>query len=342
MGEYQALMRLDKDEKNSVVPLIMIPPVEFDFEEKRPKKTVQEHIEPFGKRLKSKWDSRKIFIDIHDSLEAESMDNGESVLRFIFSETKAKKCHGIPVVGFSRGDNYLDEVKQIIAESNVGVMLRVGLTDLMTPTLNSNIDRILKRLAVEVSQVDLLIDLAEPDSFEPYNVFAKALSTRILTISSLDKFRSFIISGMSLKLAEFKKPGGQAIRHEWKLYKELVDMLKLKRTPTYSDYTIESPKFTEMDMRMMKPAGKIVYSCNDIWYVVKGNAFRGNEEQMYGHCHTIINSGYYCGERYSYGDKKINDTNIQRNNTGNLGTWKQVGVNHHITMVVEQLSSFHV
>ena len=50
-GEYQALTRLDNQIKGQINPLIVVPPVEFDFEEWRAKKTVQEHIEPFAKRF---------------------------------------------------------------------------------------------------------------------------------------------------------------------------------------------------------------------------------------------------------------------------------------------------
>ena len=342
MGEYQALMRLKKIQKDNIVPLLMVPPVEYDFEEMRPKKTVQEHIETFGDRLKLKWNKRPAFIDLHESLESESMDNGESILTYIFSEIKEKKCHGIPVVNFSRTDEYINDLKLITSEMQTGVMIRIGLTDLMTPVLNSNIAKIKSSLNLDNSQIDLLIDIAEPDSFEPYSVFANALSMKIKSIVGLCEFRSFIISGMSLKLSEIKKPGGELPRHEWHLYKELVSKLQSTRTPTYSDYTIETPQFVSMDMRMMKPAGKIVYAREDFWYVVKGTSFRGNEVQMYDHCSTIIHSGHFCGTSYSYGDEKINDTNNLRNNTGNLGTWKQVGVNHHITMTVEQVSNFHV
>ena len=169
MGEYQALMRLKKIQKDNIVPLLMVPPVEYDFEEMRPKKTVQEHIETFGDRLKLKWNKRPAFIDLHESLESESMDNGESILTYIFSEIKEKKCHGIPVVNFSRTDEYINDLKLITSEMQTGVMIRIGLTDLMTPVLNSNIAKIKSSLNLDNSQIDLLIDIAEPDSFEPYS-----------------------------------------------------------------------------------------------------------------------------------------------------------------------------
>lgn len=113
------------------------------------------------------------------------------------------------------------------------------------------------------------------------------------------------------------------------------------RAPTFGDYTIETPDFTNQDMRMIKPAGKIVYTSDDVWFVSKGTAYRDNPAQMAAHCRAIIQSGHYCGDSYSYGDKRISDTMKKIANTGNLSTWKQVGVNHHLTKVAEQLSNFH-
>ena len=46
-GEYQALWRLSSAVKKQVVPLITVPPVEFDFELWQPKKSCQDHVHPF-------------------------------------------------------------------------------------------------------------------------------------------------------------------------------------------------------------------------------------------------------------------------------------------------------
>jgi len=75
-GEYQALLRLDDGVKDAILPLFVIPPVEYDFEDEKPKKTVQEHISPFALRYKTKWGKRLSLIDLHESLELELMDDG--------------------------------------------------------------------------------------------------------------------------------------------------------------------------------------------------------------------------------------------------------------------------
>ena len=75
MGEYQALSRLSDEAKARVVPFIVVPEIEFDFEEWAPKKTVQEHVEPFAKRFKQKWGMRPAWIDVHPKINTEIMDD---------------------------------------------------------------------------------------------------------------------------------------------------------------------------------------------------------------------------------------------------------------------------
>ena len=64
MGEYQALARLTDPAKDRLTPLLEIPPVGFDFETGRNKESADDHLGDFGKRLRSKWQSRRCFVDL--------------------------------------------------------------------------------------------------------------------------------------------------------------------------------------------------------------------------------------------------------------------------------------
>ena len=260
MGEYQALFRLSDAQKDAITPLIMIPPREYDFEELRMKKTIHEHIEPFAKRMLNKWGTRPAIIDIHDSLEEAIMNSGDRVYPYIFEKLRELECNAIPVINFRRGGLFSSDIIQLIATDSQGVALRISLEDLMTPSINSDISSKLYELQVNRSETDLIIDLQEPESFEPYTDFSAALASTIGDIDHLTQFRSFVITGMSLKLSNIKKPGNVTPRHEWNLYKQLAADLVDLRVPSYGDYTIETPQFAEQDMRKMKPAGKIVYT----------------------------------------------------------------------------------
>jgi hypothetical protein len=340
-GEYQSLLKLESSIKDRVVPLLIIPPQEYDFEEQEMKKTVHEHIETFPKRLKSKWGARLAFLDIHESLEGEVMNDGRPVIDYLLQESKAFGGNVRPVVSLKKGPAYLASVKSYLSSSGQGVVLRVKLEELMSPAVNAEASKLLSYLNISWPEVDLIFDLGNPGNFEPYNVFAGAISGAILRIVGCGAARSKIILATSLKLSDVKKPGGVLLRHEWCLYREMrAELGKYNIVPCFGDYTIETPDFAPgMDMRMAKPGGKIVYTTIDSWIVPKGGAFRNDASQMIGHCIAVMSSGHFMGRSYSKADERIENTANKVENCGNLSTWKFVGVNHHITFVVRQLAS---
>lgn len=169
-GEYQALMRLKTEVKDSLLPLIVVPPVEYDFEEERPKKTVQEHIEPFAKRYGAKWGKRNSLIDLHESLEGGVMDNGSLVIIHIFDALRSASLNAVPVVKISHDGDYLRAIKSIVSVDNKGVAIRVKMPHLMSPVLDRNIQELVDYLGLNYPNVDLVIDLEVPQSFEPYSV----------------------------------------------------------------------------------------------------------------------------------------------------------------------------
>ena len=56
------------------------------------------------------------------------------------------------------------------------------------------------------------------------------------------------------------------------------------RKPAYGDYGIESPEFIELDMRVIKPAAKLIYATSNGWEVQKGGPFRDDPSQMKDQC----------------------------------------------------------
>jgi len=340
-GEYQALLRLDDGVKDAILPLFVIPPVEYDFEDEKPKKTVQEHISPFALRYKTKWGKRLSLIDLHESLELELMDDGSPVVEFVFESLHVEGLNAVPVAKLSHGDSYIESIKRISEKSQAGAAFRVGFEHLMKPSLDQELQALIKGVGLDRNEIDLIIDLGVPQKFEPYFAFAKALAAALNKVSGINEFRSFFVAGMSLNLSEIKKPGGEPVRHEWFLYQEIVKCLKGIRVPDYGDYTIENPEFISQDMRLLNPAGKVVYTTEKTWFIPKGNSFRDNRAQMVSHCERVVSSGYFSGKDYSDGDKRIFNTANYIEGTGNQGTWKQAGVSHHIVFVVNQIARFH-
>jgi hypothetical protein len=215
------------------------------------------------------------------------------------------------------------------------------MEELMHPDVSSHIADLIKNHGLTYGDIDLIIDLGVPQSFEPYSVFAKALSKRIKSVTGIEAFRSLVVTGTSIDMSIVKPPGTAIPRHEWGLYKELVKEIGETRLPTYGDYCIEPPGYSSMDMRLIKPAAKVIYTTDNSWFIRKGSAFRDNPKQMVQLCKDVIASGFYKGTHYSWGDEVIDDTAKMLKGSGNMTTWKQVGFSHHITFVTEQLSNHY-
>ena len=298
-SEYQALFKLKKEVKDLIIPYIIMPPIEYDFEEKRLKKTIQEHIEPMPKRLKEKWGSRLALLDFHESIEQEIMDSGENVIKYLYTRALAMGCKLIPVVSLKKSNWYLQEIKSIIKTQNCGLAFRLSLEDLHNPKLNSDIVQILNFFDLTTSDIDLIIDLRTPDKFEPYPLFSNLIFMKINKINNLKSYRSFIIAAHSLNLREVKQPGGLFTRHEWMLYPYFINKFKDK-LPTFGDYTTDNIEFLPpMDMRKVSPSAKLIYTLPQHWQVLKAKAFRGNEIQMVSLCTNIVSLPGYKGVPHS-------------------------------------------
>ena len=340
-GEYQALLKLSDAAKDRIVPLITIPPLEFDFEDNEAKKTVQAHVGPFPKRYKDKWKKRKAWIDVDASIQRAKMDNGLTVFAHVFEELRKFGAEAVPVASLDCEADVISILSNIVAMDEKGAAIRARLEHLMLPNFAKELVGLTASLKADLNQTDLIVDLGTP-AYEPYVAFAGALAVALSKIPNLEAFRSFVIIGTAFpdSLKEVAVPGGFVDRHDWKFYRALVGHLPPKmRRPTFGDYTIVHPAFVaSIDMRIIKPGGKLVYTTKEQWMIRKGGAFRDNPKQMRGHCDHVVKSGHFRGPAFSFGDDYIQKCALKRDGPSTMTRWKTVGINHHIMHVLEDLA----
>ncbi len=341
-GEYQALARLSSAAKNRIAPFITIPEVEFDFETSQPKKSVREHVHPFAVRFNAKWGPRPAWIGVHPSIAEESMDDGRNILAYVFNALRAFEANAIPAVPLDVTLPIVTSVRAIVATDGLGVAIAIRLEDLMKSNTRSRIDGLAASLGVALNEVDLVIDLGAPN-FEPYAAFAGALIAAISRLGTLQAFRNFVVIGTAIPetFKDVAKGADQLPRHDWLFYRAFIGKMPIgMRRPNFGDYTIVHPKFKPVDMRMIKAAGKLVYTTPEAWEVRKGRAFRDNPDQMHDHCASIIASSKFNGAGYSSGDNYIAKCAIHEVGPSNQTRWKEVAINHHITHLLDEISTF--
>lgn len=342
LAERQALAALSDEAKDSIVPLITIPDLEYDFEDSEPKKDVGEHVGPFPKRYKEKWGTRKAWIDADLKIQAETMPDGRPVFTYVFDEIRKFKADAIPIASLDCSAKVIGQIAAIVAIDKKGVCIRARIEHVMKAGFSTSLDALLKSLKAAPGETDLVIDLGTPN-YEPYTAFAAALAGALAKIPSLGAYRNVILVGCAFpdSLKEVATPGGFIERHDWKFYIELLAKLpKTVRPPMFGDYATVHPGFVAaMDMRKIKPAGKLVYATDGQWLVRKGGAFRDNPKQMHGHCDHVVKSGHFKGAAFSFGDDYIEKCAKKTVGPSNQTRWKCVGINHHIMHVLEEIAN---
>ncbi len=345
LAERQALAALTDNAKNSVVPLITIPDLEFDFEDGTPKRTVDEHVGTFPKRYKEKWKTRKGWIDADAKIQTELMPDGRPVFTFVFDKIRKFKADAMPVASLDCTPKVVAQIAAIVATDKKGVGVRARIEHVMKTSFGINLDALLKTLKATTEETDLIVDLGTPN-YQPYAAFAAALAVALGKIPNLPAFRNFILVGCAFPdtLSSVSSPIGYIERHDWKFYVELLTKIpKSMRSPLFGDYATVNPGFTaKMDMRKVNPAGKIVYTTTDKWFVRKGGAFRGNEKQMHKLSDEVVKSGLFRGPSFSAGDDYIDKCAKKTVGPSNQTRWKTVGINHHIMQVIGEVASLGV
>lgn len=343
MSEHQALMRLKPLVKDQITPLICLPDIEFDFEYRRPNKTVHEYILPFPEKFLNKWCNRPAWVTLSEKIATDRLDDGTHCFDYIFDTLRPHGARAIPAIPLTTDAETFAAASRAIAQDRQGVGIILRLEDLMSLGIMDRLDELTASMGLTLSETDLFIDLRAPN-FKPYTAFAKALIAALTAMGDMSLFRNLVLISTAIPrtFSDIANGTDQILRHDWLFYNTLRASLPSgMRHPVYGDYTIVHLDFVALDMRMIRPTGKMIYTMAEAWGTRKGSAFRGNEVQMHGHCQAIIGNPSFAfqGPDYSYGDNFIDKCAKHEVGASNLTRWKEVGINHHITMVVNDLAT---
>lgn len=342
-GEYQALFRLSAAVKDRVVPLITIPPVEFDFELWQPRKSIHEHVHPFIARFNAKWSKRPAWIALDKKIAEGRMDDGSHPFDYVLDGLRPNGNIAVPALPLEVDSDTMNAAARATASDGQGAAVLLRLEDLMGSSPRKAIENFAGSLDIGLDDLDVIVDL-RARNFEPYEVFATALTVALRRLGNLYEVRNFVLLGTAIResFSQLAKGSDEIPRHDWLFFKELMTAIPTgMRRPIYGDHTIVHPEFVAMDMRKVRAAGKIVYTTAETWATRKGGAFRDDPGQMHTHCAEVVKDPAFSfrGAGFSYGDKYIADCAVKAESPSNLSRWKDVAINHHITVVTEDLAT---
>jgi len=283
-------------------------------------------------------------------------------LRMEFAKTfcnSATKIHlnFIPVANLSADSgDYCKHITNLSMEhSNFRVCLRITCYEIQrVDSVNQRLDTFIQSHDYNKHKVSLLIDLKENVGFTTYDTAVK----NIYSINDLDAYEKVILAGGAFPedMTPYKIDAeiNSETRHDWIGWSTHAKESS-RSFPSYGDYTIRHPIYNESVLKHT-PSTTIKYTVPDQWRFFTSRA-RSNVDYL-TNAQSLRKLPDYLqyGANFSYGDRYIDEKGLycaehlilqQKNpgvkipGAGRTEDWLRAGINHHIAVVVDQLSRLH-
>lgn len=348
-GEFNALSKIDRDDREHLTPLIEIGPIEIDPKTGANAESLDEALEGVAAKIAKAWGSLDFcFVDLPEFETTARLEDGRHPVARFFEDAKAVDLAALPVTGLDRDAPQLDAVAGTRSVRSNGVAVRLRRPELQNPaSLEAELRRVAETLEVDLPQMDLLLDFGPILKSEAAAIRGEA-EEAIQGLPDIDSWRSLTLcAGAFPKTVSTEvKPSktGELERREWELWKVLIDGERLPRQPAFGDYGVASPEWLlGFDSEVMSPAAKIVYTREEDWLVVRGRSLKkkkyGGYKQYRALAEQIVNSGSFRGSEHCWGDDYIAKCAKGEVGTGNLQTWVTVATSHHLCVVARELAS---
>lgn len=258
----------------------------------------------------------------------------------------------VPVINLSAdSDNYQESITEFVrSHSLAGLCVRLSSVDIQdVERTNFLLRRILSKNSLDYSSISVLVDLKEETGNEMYDMAFE----NIQKIESITEYANVILAGgafpKDMSKYERSKDDNYQKRDDWLGWSSRVG--KYPVTPIFADYTIRHPIYDEVVMKYQSTA-TIKYAVADRWNIYKGA--QGEFDNYLAYASLLRETADFYGADFSAGDSFIDDKGkyfseyMEKVNkgdgkkiggTGNTEQWLCAGINHHMAVVVDQISN---
>jgi Beta protein len=344
-GEYAALEELSVDARATLMPLIEVPDVPYDYANDTRAKSLDDHVSGVAERLRRCWPNRPLYLDMPWFEENEQLEDGRVAFEGVLNDCLRLGVNAIPVVSRSNSEAYLVAAGRYARTTRQGGCIRLLIPDFDEAVdVESDIRRLLDGLgADDASSVDLVIDL---ENLAMDTARAVLVTRSIFSMMPRrDEWRRIVLAAASFPedLSDIDAATITTLpRREWDLWTTLHKRPERLPRPDiiYADYAVAHPYTKELDPRTMRMSASIRYTTPNSWIVTKGrNVRQYGFDQYFELAKDLAQHPEFQGRDFSWGDKYIADCAVGMIGPGNATTWRKVGTNHHLTLVARQVAS---
>lgn len=328
-GEQNGLVNLSDSVKNQIRPLIeiteLLPPDEICIDMK----------EVF---------QNPMYID---TVIADEDDR--DYLFSIISELNSNNLSAYPVLYY---DDFYNDLSNLVKVSDK-LCCKIDLPlDIEGPDIDEILNLMDEFYSTYNQKLDLILDIGIIENSREAALQLREALDFASNVTKFDFFDNIILSSTSFpsSLSNIHSNESKSFhRFDIKVFENFLSKTTIsKEKILYADYGVT--KFTDIDTELdfSKIGGKILdkvrYTTDTDYWVYKGKKDKRNPSNSVKYVNLakiICASPFYYGKNFSFGDGEIYDraNGLNKKKGGNHTNWVTISSNHHITVLVQQLSS---
>lgn len=341
-AEQSAIQTMSLSTRAGLTPIIQIVSIPVDLDSGDQTKTLEQHSDPALDRLVTVWGTNDAFFldpaEVAGDISATSVDGSA----YVFGQAQARNLRFIPVTGISRSTL---EIAAALAHRTHGLCLRLSANDIMRPTLANDITGLVAAHKIDVSQIDIVIDLASVYGQSSLAVLSSTM-VALNAIPTPQAWRTLTVvaSGFPEHMGVVQTFGALQIeRVEWIAWLTLhAQRTKLARLPSFGDYGIQHPEGVEgYDPRYMAMSAATRYTLNTDWLLIKGQSSKVQRMalQYPGLAHQLTQSANFYGQSHCQGCGEVHACANGAPGFGSAEVWRRIGTSHHLTVASAQVAA---
>ncbi len=297
----------------------------------------------FAHQLRKHCPLYPVSVDLHTIAPGHLTGDGSPALEALCANLRGLGIAFSPVFGFDHEPELWDRVVRIALLEGRGLTLRLKTDDLEEgEELITDLILRLSHAGIAASKTKILIDLGSIGDMDAVALVRLRGLTQdfvdlVLKASDFGLV-SVAASSMPRDVSSVSKEGVKSFyRQELPLWLNVAEGLP-SQTVAFGDYGIVHPNFTDKIIATNANA-KIRYTKGLHHHVFRGYSLREGEKykQYHGLAKRVVDSSVYLGRDYSFGDDYAWRCATFEASCGNLGTWVEADMNHHLAFVAAQM-----
>lgn len=367
-GERDAVIHLSERATNQIIPWFDVSQLDEKFrikcDEKR-EPAIESFLDKTASEIADAWsippiflESRAVFIDLPRWASNAQTENGEHIVSYLRNRLEYLGVSVNPVVRYDIWEDpvYMNAVKSIRLEKGRSFCIRLSMdadtvADIVADPdyVSEHLLDIINQLAIAPVNTYLLIDFGDISGQKYYIEELIDTAKKAISLAINMGFVQIMLAGSSLPSSisaavKEQNSSGLVLRKEMMVWQALRS-----ENPSiniiFADYGVRNPNLSDEPKSCPNANGKIRYTIDKQYLIVRGVfLYKGliGFQQYIGLAQSVVDSGYYLGPRFSWGDEILfKHSKSESKGPGSQKSWISYETNHHIETVLMEVLEFN-